>query len=162
MAPTNPSNVDVSGYRYLLQHPADRVMFLRSALALPILLYPAIAELPGGVAGVMTGLMVWFLLSDMNFLLHQHVHRPWTNSFFVNRMIDLVLSVVTGMSAWNWRLTHLERHHKGDDSWGKGFEREVRRPSLLGSVSYCVRGIPIVYFRPIIDSFVQGFIRQTR
>jgi fatty acid desaturase len=65
------------------------------------------------------------------------------------------------MSAWNWRLTHLQRHHKKDDSWGKGFAWEINRPSLAGAVSYSVRGIPIVFFYPIVESFYRGFIRRT-
>jgi fatty acid desaturase len=136
-------------------------MFLRSLLAVPILLVPAIAGLPEGWAGLFAGLGIWFLLNDMNFLLHQHVHRPWTHSSFLNRTLDLLLSVVTGMSACNWRLTHLQRHHKGDDSWGKGFAWEIDRASFVGAVSYSVRGIPIVFFYPIFESFYRGFIRRT-
>ncbi|MEZ6031987.1 MAG: hypothetical protein R3C17_02775 [Planctomycetaceae bacterium] len=95
----------------MLQHREDFVMFIRSLIAVPVLLIPAVIGLPNGIYGVLCGLCIWFMLNDMNFLLHYHVHCPWTRFSVLNRVVDTLLSLVTGMSAYNWRLTHLFRHH---------------------------------------------------
>ncbi len=146
--------------RRLLHYREDTVMFVRAILAPAFLLIPAVFGMPDGWLGLAAGLSLWFVLNDMNFLLHQHVHRPWTTSKVINRWIDLTLSMVTGMSSSNWRLTHILRHHKGDDSWGRGFHWEMSRRSIVGAISYSVRGIPIVLFYPIGESFVRAFVRK--
>ena len=148
--------------RRFLVRPEDRLNLIRAALSVPILLLPAATGLPAGGAGFAYGVAVWFLLSDTNFLLHQHVHRPLTLSPAVNRGLDWLLSAATGMSAYNWRQQHVLRHHRGDDSWGKAFEWEFRRPTLIGAVSYGLRGVPIVFARPLWEAFVRGVLRNDR
>lgn len=144
----------------LLRNVADRASFVRAALALPILSIPATIGLPEGWLWPLAALAVWFALADMNFLLHQHVHRPWTRSRAVNLALDLALSATTAMSATNWRASHLRRHHRGDDSWGAGFAWEMRRDSLLGAFSYAARGAPIIVLRPLADAFARGFLTR--
>lgn len=141
----------------LLRHPADRACVARAVLALPILAIPATIGLPGDLWWPPAAFAVWFALADMNFLLHQHVHRAWTRAPTVNRALELALSAVTAMSAANWRIGHLRRHHRGDDSWGGGFAWEMRRATRWGAFSYAARGVPIVLLRPLIFAFVRGF-----
>ena len=71
-------------------------------------------------------------------------------------MIDSALSVVTGMSAFNWRISHVQRHHNGNDSWGAGFQWEMEKPTVLGALSYSARGIPIVLLFPVWESLVRS------
>jgi fatty acid desaturase len=151
-----------TGQGALLRNPADRASFARAVLALPILAIPATVGLPGGWLWPFAALAVWFALADMNFLLHQHVHRPWTRSRAVNLALDLALSAATAMSATNWRASHVRRHHRGDDSWGEGFAWEMRRASPHGAFSYAARGVPIIVLRPLADAFVRGFATRDR
>ncbi len=144
----------------LLNHKEDRIMLMRALMSLPILLLPLFPVFPSGALGFGAGLLVWFLLNDMNFLLHQHVHLPWTRSRILNRLIDVELSLVTGMTAYNWRISHLLRHHRGNDSWGHGFDWELKRQSFLGGLSYSARGVPIVVFRPLIEAARRGWKGQ--
>lgn len=139
----------------MLRHPSDLTLLCRTIGALPILILPSLEGFPSGWTGLLCGTGVWFLLSDMNFLLHQHVHRPWTTSGLINSIVNLVLSITTGMSASNWKIAHVLRHHKGNDVWGKGYEWEMRAPSILGAVSYCARGVPIVLLRPLLETIAQ-------
>lgn len=140
----------------ILKYREDLGNFVRASIALPLLMIPLCVELPEGLWGVLMGSVIWFLLSDMNFLLHQHVHNEWTNYRFINRVIDAALSIVTGMSAFNWRISHVQRHHAGDDSWGAGFHWEMERPTFLGAVSYSIRGIPVVLLFPVWESLVRS------
>ena len=148
--------------RGFLRYKEDRLNLVRAVLSVPILLLPALTGLPDGWLGVGYGLAIWFLLNDMNFLLHQHVHNRWTTSPVANRGLDWLLSCVTGMSAYNWRQQHLLRHHRGDDSWGKAFDWEFRRPTMLGALSYSLRGVPIVYLYPLWEAFVKGGLSNRR
>ena len=144
----------------MLHHREDLAMFTRPLIALPVLLIPAVIGLPEGIYGLLCGLCIRFLLNDMNFLLHHHVHCPWTRFPVLNRVIDTLLSLVTGMSAYNWRLTHLLRHHRGDDSWSRGYRWEVSEASVAGALSYSLRGVPIVFLTPIGDALVRGYVRR--
>lgn len=102
-------------------------------------------------------LSIWFLLNDMNFLLHQHVHNSWFTIVSLNRLVGFELSIVTGMSACNWKISHIDRHHKGNDSWGEGFQWELEKDSILGAISYSLRGIPYVVLCPLIYSLKMSF-----
>jgi len=139
----------------ILKHREDLGNFIRAAIALPILVIPLFFEFPEDLIGILIGSAIWFLLSDMNFLLHQHVHNELTRYRFINWLVDWALSIVTGMSAFNWRISHIERHHKGVTSWGDGYQWEMEKPTVLGAVSYSVRGIPVILFCPVWESMVR-------
>lgn len=87
----------------VLKHKEDLSNYLRACISLLILLLPAYTGLPDGAYAVVYGVIIWFLLSDMNFLLHQHVHTPLTTSRRQNVVLDWIMSFVTGMCAYNWR-----------------------------------------------------------
>ena len=56
-------------------------------------------------------LVNWSLVSRHNYILHNHVHRPFSTSKIMNRVLDLLLGFTTGMSAGNWKITHVHGHH---------------------------------------------------
>lgn len=134
----------------LLRHCEDRLNLWRAFTGLPLLLLPAITGMPSGWVGIFYGATVWFLLNDMNFVLHQHVHYPLTTSSRLNRVLDILMSCVTGMSAYNWRQHHLLRHHKKDDAWSGDAFLAGKRYSWLGSIVYSVY--------PLVEALVKGAI----
>ena len=146
----------------LLKHPEDRLNFLRALTAVPILLLPLLTGLPDGWRGLVYGSVIWFLLNDVNFILHQHVHYPLTNLRAVNALLDFLMSCTTGMSAYNWRQHHVLRHHQGDDSWGKAYDWEFKRYSFLGAFTYSLRNIFVMYAYPLFEAIVNGLFKNKR
>lgn len=144
----------------LLKFREDTTNFWRALTAIFIFILPAITGMPTGLWGCTYGLLLWFLLCDMNFVLHQHVHYPMTRSRPWNLLLDLLLSCVTGMSAYSWRQHHLLHHHRGDDRWGKHFAWEWRRHSAGGALSYSLRQAMIIFFKPLIEAFTKGVMRH--
>jgi hypothetical protein len=117
----------------LLKHPADFANLFRSVLSPLILSLPIYFGGEGGQA-LIVGFTVWFLLSDMNFLLHQHVHLPLTTS------------------TASWRIHHVDRHHAADDSWSQLFEWESSQFSYLAYVTYSLRYGVAMLVLPLIES----------
>jgi len=140
----------------VLRHEKDWLNYIRAWLSLPVLLLPAITGMPDGMMGVLYGLTIWFLLNDINFILHQHVHRRITVSKWQSIVLDWWMSVVTAMCAYNWRQQHVLRHHNNDNSWGEGTEWEFEKETLLRGSVYAVRtGIAMFWF-PLYEALVRG------
>ncbi len=150
------------GWSPWLVHSLDRLNLLRVITALPIVLIPAVLHLSSDLTGVAIGLIVFFLLNDINFLLHQHVHCPLSPRRWFNEALDVWLGPVTGMTASCWRQHHLLRHHLMNDTWAEGREWELRRRTPVGAISYSVRGAPIVILRPYWESIVRGLVHNER
>ena len=60
---------------------------------------------------VMGWLINWSLVARQNYILHNHVHRPFLTSNTMNKVLGLLLGFTTGMSAGNWKITHVHGHH---------------------------------------------------
>jgi fatty acid desaturase len=54
---------------------------------------------------------VWFFLCRHNYILHNHVHCPFTRSRNVNRILGAMLGFCTGMTVGIWKITHVHGHH---------------------------------------------------
>jgi fatty acid desaturase len=54
---------------------------------------------------------VWLYICRHNYILHNHVHHPFTDSKWLNRWLDWSLGFVTAMTAGNWRIMHVHGHH---------------------------------------------------
>jgi fatty acid desaturase len=147
--------------RSIVIHSSDRVNFARAALAFPILLIPLVPAIPSGAWSVFAAVSVWFLSSDLNFVLHQHVHRRLSDSRIHNRSLDLGLGIATGMSASSWRQHHILRHHVGDDSWARVLRFEARHPRV-GALTYTLRDALGMLFLPLIESYHRGVLRRER
>jgi fatty acid desaturase len=146
----------------LLRYPADRLNVLRVASGLPLFLLPAVTGVPRSLLGVGYVLLLWFMLNDMNFLLHQHVHCRVFSSRWLNAAYAGALSIMTGVSGSSWRQQHVLRHHEMDDRWGHAFDWEFRRKSRLGLVSYSVRGAPIIVAWAYADTVRRGLLGRQR
>ena len=101
-------------------------------------------------------LLVWVV--DLNYLLHLHVHRPFTSSRVFNRVIDIALSSVTGMTSANWRIQHVFGHHRRqDDNYTlRSLDWTLQRYSLRGALAYSFGNIWVTYWRPLRESYRKG------
>ena len=140
----------------ILKHPEDQVNYWRGWTCLPILLLPAVTGMPEGVYGIVYGLLIWFVLNDINFLLHQHVHYPLTRSTRQNAWLDWLMSFTTAMCAYSWRQQHIFRHHMGNDTWGAATRWEYEKPSFLRASIYAVRKGAAMYWYPLVQAINNG------
>src|SRR5262245_11739741 len=124
-----------------LAHPADRFNVARSLVAPFILFAPFVVPLPlGGL--IAYAIAALLLVGDINLTLHHHVHRPFTRNDGFNLVLDLAMGAVSGMTSSNWRIQHIEGHHRGRDvGYRLSGNWELERYSPLRAVSFCVRSI---------------------
>ena len=135
-----------------LAHREDRLDAWRGFTAGPILLLPAVVDAPGRVLDVLLGAVVWFLLIDINFVLHQHVHAPFTRHRVHNLVLDWSMSIATGMCAHNWREQHIRRHHAGDDQWGRRLEWAIAAPSAGSAWVYSFGKAWCMFWLPLLGA----------
>ncbi|WP_422785563.1 fatty acid desaturase [Roseibium algae] len=101
--------------------------------------------------------MIYFFIGDSNYILHLHIHNPFTRNKYLNRTIDLMLASVTGMTASNWKIQHLHGHHLGKDILFNGSKDwEVEKYSPLRALSYCFRSMWYTFWRPFVISLRNG------
>ena len=141
-------------------HKEDIFNYWRGWASLPILLLPLLTGMPDGSVAVLYGLLIWFALNDMNFLLHQHVHCPITSSKIQNTVLDWLLSIVTGMCAYNWRQQHVLRHHHNDNSWGGSTTWEFSKNTFLRSTVYSLKKSAAMYWYPLKEAAIKSLSKQ--
>ena len=146
----------------LLKHREDWANLARMFTCFPFFCLPAITGIPNTWIGFFYCTVIWFLLNDMNFLLHQHVHNQITTSPRLNWGLDLVLSTTTGMSAYNWRQHHILRHHQGSDDWRSIYCCEVSEYSWFAALTHSLRNVPTMYWCPLKEAFVKGILRDEK
>jgi fatty acid desaturase len=84
-------------------HPADRVNAMRALLAPVILLSPFWYGFPDGYSWL-AELVIFAVIGSTNYILHLHVHRPFSTKAWLNLLLDLSMGLTTGMMASNWRI----------------------------------------------------------
>ena len=82
-----------------------------NALAGPFVLMAPLALGLRGPELLGAWLAVWLYICRHNYILHNHVHHPFTDSKWFNRYLDWSLGFVTAMTAGNWRIMHVHGHH---------------------------------------------------
>lgn len=58
----------------------------------------------------------WLFIARHNYILHNHVHSGMSRNKRFNRLLDYLLGFTTGMTAGNWRMTHVHGHHAAHHS----------------------------------------------
>lgn len=142
----------------LIVHPADRLNVARALIA-PFLLF---APFVGGVFHgheLLYAIVIFLLIGKTNYLLHLHIHRPFSRSRFLNVVLDLSMGAVSGMTSSNWRIQHLYGHHcgvdlpyRGDRAW------HMERYTWLRATSYSITSLWGTFFEPIRESFRKGIL----
>jgi fatty acid desaturase len=74
---------------------------------------------------IVYAVITFMLIGKTNYLLHLHIHRPFSRKPVFNLMLDLSMGAVTGMVSSNWRIQHLYGHHCGVD-WPYRGDRGAR------------------------------------
>ncbi|HEX8770983.1 MAG TPA: fatty acid desaturase [Acidimicrobiales bacterium] len=144
-----------------IAHPADRLNVVR-ALAGPVILFSPFWY---GFAGSMplVALVVFGLIGKTNYILHLHIHRPFSTRRWFNLVLDLAMGLTTGMAASNWRIQHRYGHHRGIDvPYRPGSEWETARYTPLGAISFSVRSIWPTFWNPIVESFRKGVLADVK
>jgi fatty acid desaturase len=146
----------------ILSHRADLTNMLRAIFA-PILFF-----LPFG-AEFLAEHEIWYfiilsaLIGDINYVLHLHIHRPFTQFRHLNVLLDLCLGAVTGVTASNWRIQHLYGHHAGNDHPFRAQSRgELARYTIRNAISFSMRSILPSFIGPIVKSFKEGVLASKK
>jgi fatty acid desaturase len=144
-----------------IAHPADRPNAAR-ALAAPFLLFaPFVVDLVAGYE-IVYGIIAFTVIGKTNYLLHLHIHRPFSAKPAFNLILDLSMGVVTGMVGSNWRIQHLYGHHRGIDLPYRG-EREIAEDySPLRAISFSAASLWDTFYSPIAESFRKGIVDDVK
>ncbi|WP_424362651.1 fatty acid desaturase [Methylocystis parvus] len=93
----------------------------------------------------------------VNYLLHWHVHRPFTTSRPVNLLLDFLLGAATGITASNWRIQHVHGHHAGRDAAYRAAGADLSAPySVIDAVGFCFRSLWPSMVAPFVEAFDKG------
>jgi len=141
-----------------IAHPADRLNVARALLA-PAILFAPYVWTPPEAYWFGYVLLAFMLIGDTNHLLHLHIHRPFTRNFGFSLVLDLCMGAVSGMTSSNWRIQHLNGHHRGHDlAYRAGSKWELERYSPLRALSFCLRSIWPTFYVPLVESFRKGIL----
>jgi len=144
-----------------IMHPADRLNAARALLA-PILLFAPFAIEPLQGYAVAYAIVAFALFGDTNYLLHLHIHRPFSRSRVLNLILDLSMGAATAMKASNWRIQHLYGHHRRIDLPYRGNSRIREDYSAARALSCSVMSMWKTFYSPIAESFRKGVLDDIR
>jgi fatty acid desaturase len=148
---------------FLLRHAADTVNVIRSLTAPLLFLSPFCFGLAADLQSILIVLVLFTVIGDMNYILHLHVHRPFSTSRWLNLALDLALGLATGMSASNWRIQHVHGHHRGESyRCCRPHDWEIRRYSIAGALSFATRTILPTFFAPLREAYEKGILRNEK
>ena len=143
-------------------HPADRLNVVRAASAPVVLFSPFWSGLPEGYAWL-AALVIFAAIGKTNYILHLHIHRPFSTKTWLNLMLDLSMGLTTGMTASNWRIQHRYGHHRGiDQPYRPDRAWETARYSALGALSFSIRSIWPTFWRPVAEAFRKGVLKDVK
>lgn len=142
----------------MLKHKEDRLNAIRGFTAPILFLLPFYFPLPSQVEWIAI-LVLWLILSDINHILHLHIHHPFFNNRLLNLMLDVCMGFVTGMTASNWRIQHVHGHHGGHrNDRGLGVARELKEFSICGALAYSMRTSWHIFVWPLTESYKKGVL----
>jgi fatty acid desaturase len=140
-----------------ITHPADRFNVAR-ALAAPWLLFaPFVVDLISGYE-IVYAVVTFMLIGKTNYLLHLHIHRPFSRSIALNLILDLSMGIVTGMVSSNWRIQHLYGHHRGIDLPYRGHRGTIETYSPPRAILFSARSLWETFYAPVVESFRKGIL----
>jgi fatty acid desaturase len=146
------------GAAMLIANSADRLNVARG-LAAPVILFSPFWYGFWSDHPVVTFVAIFVLIGETNYLLHLHVHRPFSTKAWLNLVLDLSMGAATGMTASNWRIQHRYGHHKGIDlPFRASHAWEMERYSPLRALSFTTRSILPTFWHPIVEAYRKGMI----
>lgn len=144
----------------MIRHPADIANVARAVAAPVIFFMPFGVGFPDGYE-IISVVIIYMLVGKTNYILHLHIHRPFSNYRAVNLFLDCCMGAVTGMTASNWRIQHLYGHHRGNDAFRGDVSWEVEMYSPWRALSYCFRTIWPTFWKPYAEAFRKGMVGNT-
>lgn len=140
----------------LIAHPADRLNVLRAFAAPVAVFYPFVLGFPPGGL-LLHAVLLALLFGKTNYILHLHVHRPFSRQSWLNRTLDYALGLSTGMTSANWRIQHVYGHHLGrDDGYRTGASWQLERYSFGGMMSFTLGSLWRTFWAPVAESWRKG------
>ncbi len=148
----------------LVRDPADRFQVALAIIGPFILIGPFFLSLNIGFE-IGLWVVVWLCVCRHNYILHNHVHRPFSRSRILNRTIAVLLGFCTGMTAGNWKIAHVHGHHvedKLDLLSGRDFVRyfkidENGSASNFSALRHALRTAPLQWIIPVAIMIRQSF-----
>jgi fatty acid desaturase len=141
-----------------IAHPADRLNAVRSVLAPFLLFAPFPISILDGFE-FLYAMAIFMFIGKTNYLLHLHIHRPFSTNPALNMLFDLSMGAVTGMTSSNWRIQHLYGHHRGIDLPYRGNRtRQMKEYSPFRALTYSTISLWTTVFEPIRESFRKGIL----
>ena len=144
----------------LISHRADILNVVRALIAPIIFFMPFFVGLPDGYE-FLSVILIYALIGKTNYILHLHIHHPFSRNRTLNRLLELCMGSVTGMTASNWRIQHLYGHHRGVDHLFRGdlaWELEAYTPVRV--ISYCARSMWPTFLGPYMEAYRKGVLRK--
>jgi fatty acid desaturase len=146
----------------IASHPADMLNIFRATLA-PTLFFLPFAVDFFSEHSIAYFISLWALIGDTNYVLHLHIHRPFTRLRELNLLLDLCLGAVTGVTASNWRIQHIYGHHASKDHAFRARPRgELDRYSVRNAISFSMRSALPAFIGPIAEAFEKGVLASTK
>jgi len=155
-------------HRSLLRHPADRFQLALAVIGPVVLVSPFFLSLDVA-SEVFLWLFVWLFVSRHNYILHNHVHHPFTSSRLVNRIVNVLLGFCTGMTAGNWKIAHVHGHHVEEKLHLLPSRADVRILNLEDgakfshwfAICHALRTAPLQWFIPVRVMLRRSLSRPT-
>ena len=150
--------------RSVIRNPADRHQVALAFAGPFVLLFPFCVSLSLWWE-VPLWFAVWLFLCRHNYILHNHVHCPFTRSRSLNRVIAIMLGFCTGMTAGIWKITHVHGHHvehKIESLPSRAYVRHLKvdesaRFSALAAAGHAIRTAPIQLLLPVYLMATKSF-----
>ncbi len=144
-----------------IAHPADRWNAAR-ALAAPFLLFaPFVVDSNSGHEPVYA-VVTFMMIGKTNYLLHLHIHRPFSQNRVLNLVLDLSMGAVSGMVSSNWRIQHLYGHHRGIDLSYRGDCRIFENYSAIRAIAFSAGSLWGTFYSPILESCRKGILNDVK
>jgi fatty acid desaturase len=140
----------------LLRHPADRAQVCLAIAGPGVLIAPFFVSLSTPLE-ICLWVCVWLAICRHNYILHNHVHRPFTRSKRLNRVIGFMLGFCTGMTVGNWKIAHVHGHHVEHLAARlptRGYPRLLRVDeteifSFAGGIKHALKSAPVQWAWPV-------------
>lgn len=135
----------------ILGHPADIFLFWRGLLAPVVLFAPFFSPFLREHI-LLFAVSLLFLIGNTNYILHLHVHRPFSEMRWVNILLDLGMGAATGMTASNWRIQHCQGHHTANETEYRSAlgEELLKKYTVFNAIAFGVITAWPTFWPPIV------------
>ncbi|MEM7211105.1 MAG: fatty acid desaturase [Pseudomonadota bacterium] len=148
----------------MLRNNRDWLNVVRALLAPFVFFSPFWLGLPPGFE-LPAAIMIYLMTGYTNYILHLHIHHPFSNNRWINLVLDLAMGSVSGMIASNWRIQHLYGHHLGKDLQYRGrrdVNWELERYTPHRAISYCLQSMLPTLIEPFLEATRKGVLRNVK